>query len=408
MIDISEDKLKWIVEKISNAKKNKELISNNKLNKLNPFILDTIKKYKCIVYGGTAMHYNIMDAQKKLGEEPTGIYDKDKIADYDVIHYDYVNIGEEIADNVYSAGFRYVACKRGMHVTTYKLVVDFLNAMDISYVPKKMYEKLLSESLEIDGVHYIHPTYIKKDLYRNCAQNFFYDSWRIPKALKRIELLEKYFPINENKSIKKSNENIKKSNENKKLKNKKSKNKKGGNSNDIFNDEIYICYVDCHEIYSFRPSETIKKIAETSGKKVSVVNKRIPYLSYDGNYYECTIEEKLMFRIYYIDTPIKIIQKNNLIEGIYNFNFSVAHHLFLSHMYAKLWIFDDPIIKELIGKKLGEKEESEYNLAFNMNIEILNFDDKFIPPTYIPGKKEKKNIYYKGDLVITTSYEIAP
>jgi len=306
------------------------------------------------------------------------------------MHPDFINIGTNLADELYSAGFSYVVCRRGMHITTYKISVEFFGIMDISFIPNDVYQKLLSESLIIDNLYYIDPKYIKSDLYCNCAQNFFSDSWRINKALKRIELLEKYFPNIIDKDV----TNIKK--------NKSQRIKKGG----MISNEIYVCDIECPEIYSFRPIEFIKKISKNYDK-FKVINKVISYLHYSNNYYECYNDDKLLYKIYYINVPVRVIEKKYDTKD-FNINYCSSYYLYLMHLYIKLWIInnDNVTISKMINKKLGETIEKDYEIIFDIDMETINEQIKFIPPTYRPGKDLKKNINYSKESIIINEIKL--
>jgi hypothetical protein len=112
--NISEDEL--VKNKIEAAKTYRDLIISDKLRGINKIIIDIIKKYNCIVYGGTAMHYHILNKQKELGLEPVGIYSKDKVFDYDVMHWNYVELGVIFANEMNKAGYKYIKCNRNLYI----------------------------------------------------------------------------------------------------------------------------------------------------------------------------------------------------------------------------------------------------------------------------------------------------
>ena len=246
--------IKNIIDKIEIAKKNIENMNREKMENINKIVIEYIKKYKCIIYGGTAIHNHLLNASVE------GIYPVGKIYDYDFYHWNNINIAIEIADELNRAGYKYIRCVRGMQTTTYKIIVEFGSVTsDISYIPKNVYNLMLSKqwSTNINGIYYLNPMYILKDQYKIITTNFVADSFRIPKVRKRIQLL---LDIRKKEKTRQSSiATTTEKNEVKLISN--------TGSNELYplkftDNDIFLIDIDgCIEFLSYKPFETIKFIS---------------------------------------------------------------------------------------------------------------------------------------------------
>jgi len=98
-----------------------------------------------------------------------------------------------ISDILYKKGYKYVEGTEAQHKETYSVFVNFHNACDISYVPKNIYHKI--PFIEIDGIHFTHPSFIMIDMYREYTNPYF-SSFRWLKTFPRMVKLQKYYPFN--------------------------------------------------------------------------------------------------------------------------------------------------------------------------------------------------------------------
>lgn len=149
---------------------------------------DFLVKKKLICYGGTAIN-NILpkDAQ---------FYDRSvEIPDYDFFSQNALQDAKELADKYYLAGYDEVEAKAGMHPGTYKVYVNFLPVADITYLHPILFKSLLKEAITVAGIKYAPPNYLRMAMFLELSRpNGDVSRWE--KVLKRINLLNRYHPLN--------------------------------------------------------------------------------------------------------------------------------------------------------------------------------------------------------------------
>jgi hypothetical protein len=174
-------------------------IDNTKLNNLLEIIREFIIKKELIIYGGVAIDY----ALRLKGNK---IYSDYEHPDFDVFSSNHTGDCHEIVDKLYAMGYRNVSAIRAKHPQTMRVRCDFLSILDISYVPKSVFEKL--PILKYNGVAFIDPIYQRMDMHLSLCLPFsgFPENitWRWDKDIKRFNILNKYYParIYLNKKIK--------------------------------------------------------------------------------------------------------------------------------------------------------------------------------------------------------------
>jgi hypothetical protein len=84
-----------------------------------------------------------------------------------------------------------------MHAETYKIFVNFEDECDISYVPTNVFHRI--PFVEINGIHYVHPTFILIDMFRMYSDPLG-STFRWGKTFPRIHTMLKYYPPNSVKS----------------------------------------------------------------------------------------------------------------------------------------------------------------------------------------------------------------
>lgn len=151
---------------------------------------DFLFSKKLICYGGTAIN-NILPKQAQF-------YDKNvEIPDYDFFSPNALQDAKELSDKYYLAGYDEVEAKSGMHPGTYKVYVNFLPVADITYLHPSLFSNLMEDSITIAGIKYAPPNYLRMAMYLELSRpNGDVSRWE--KVLKRINLLNKYYPLNPN------------------------------------------------------------------------------------------------------------------------------------------------------------------------------------------------------------------
>jgi len=161
--------------------------SKEDIDKIVKFTLKFISDKKRKVYGGYAQNKAV-----SIKNKDDVWYGEDDIPDIDVYSPTPIEDLVELCDALFNAGYTDVIGKEAMHKETYKIFVLKYNAIDLSYVPKQIYDNI--PYIEHDNIRYVHPSFAMIDLYRMMTEPLF-SSWRWPKTFSRLVLLQKHYPI---------------------------------------------------------------------------------------------------------------------------------------------------------------------------------------------------------------------
>lgn len=126
------------------------------------------------------------------------IYPDAQRPDYDFMSFRSVDDAYDLADELANAGFVGVGAVRGIHVQTMKVRVDFRWVADVGHVPRDVYDTI--PTFEYQGMRVVHPDFQRMDMhlafcfpYNAPPREDVFHRWR--KDLKRINLYERYYPI---------------------------------------------------------------------------------------------------------------------------------------------------------------------------------------------------------------------
>jgi hypothetical protein len=169
---------KIISEKNANSEEVKKMIS---------ILEDFLTKKQNICYGGTAIN-NILPKQAQF-------YDRDiEIPDYDFFSPNALDDAKELADIYHNSGFSEVEAKSGMHYGTYKVFVNFIPIADITYLHSEIFDSIKKEAIKVDGILYAPANFLRMNMYLELSRPMG-DVSRWEKVLKRLNLLNKYYPL---------------------------------------------------------------------------------------------------------------------------------------------------------------------------------------------------------------------
>lgn len=184
-LELGKEKLPPIIEQIEKAKIEPVY---KMIMDLNAIVLDFVKTKKRKIYGGYAQNKVISDKDPK-----DAFYGSDEIPDIDVYTPDPLSDLVELCDIFYAKGYRNIMGSEAQHKETYKIHVDSVPVIDLSYVPRNIYNRI--PFVEIDGIIYVHPSFVYIDLYRMLSEPYF-SSRRWEKVFPRLYLLQKHYPFN--------------------------------------------------------------------------------------------------------------------------------------------------------------------------------------------------------------------
>lgn len=170
------------------AKKRGERIAQNPVMKDIISVLEKFIRDKHLVcYGGTAIN-NILPPIDQF-------YNRDlEIPDYDFFSPNAMNDAKALADIYYKQGFSDVEAKAGVHYGTYKVFVNFFQIADITQLDSKLFSSLKKNAVIKEGIHYSPPNFLRMAMYLELSRPGG-DITRWEKVLKRLNLLNKNYPL---------------------------------------------------------------------------------------------------------------------------------------------------------------------------------------------------------------------
>ena len=178
--------LRHAVDKIESIEGSR-MVHNPDVQRMISIVENFLRKKELICYGGTAIN-NILPEHDQF-------YNKNiNIPDYDFFSKNALDDAKELADIFVNEGYVEVEAKSGMHPGTYKVYVNFIPIADITFLVNEIYDSLKKEAIEIDGIFYTPPDYLRMSMYLELSRPKG-DVSRWEKVLKRLTLLNKYYPL---------------------------------------------------------------------------------------------------------------------------------------------------------------------------------------------------------------------
>ena len=175
---VDEAEKKMSIKKVNNPEV-KEII-----NVVEQFLRDN----KLMCYGGTAIN-NILPLEAQF-------YDKSlEIPDYDFYSTNALSDCKKLANIYHKKGWKEIEGKTSSaHPGTYKLYVNFLPVADISQMDSSLFNNIYKESIKKKGIKYVPVNFLRMGMYLELSRPAG-DVARWEKVLKRLILLNKYFPL---------------------------------------------------------------------------------------------------------------------------------------------------------------------------------------------------------------------
>jgi hypothetical protein len=180
------DILRAAVDK-AEERSGREMIQMPEIQRMIEVVEDFLRKKKLICYGGTAIN-NILPDDDKFYDRET------ELPDYDFFSTNAMDDAKELADIYAKEGFEEVEAKSGVHKGTYKVYVNFTPVADITHLDEEIYKNLQRDSINIVGIHYASPNYLRMAMYLELSRPAG-DVSRWEKVLKRLTLLNKNYPL---------------------------------------------------------------------------------------------------------------------------------------------------------------------------------------------------------------------
>ena len=167
--------------------KGEQVANSDDIKKIISILENFLVRKDVICYGGTAIN-NILPKHAQF-------YNKDvEVPDYDFFSPNALDDAKELADIYNQNGYIEVEAKSGMHYGTYKVFVNFIPIADITFLTPDIYNGIKKEAITIAGIKYTPPNFLRMSMYLELSRPNG-DTSRWEKVLKRLNLLNKYHPI---------------------------------------------------------------------------------------------------------------------------------------------------------------------------------------------------------------------
>ena len=165
----------------------KILVNSPEMQEILDILKNFISKKKLIIYGGTAIN-NILPATDRF-------YDYNyELPDYDFFSKNALEDSKELADIYAKKGFTSVEAKAGVHHGTYKVFVNNTGIADITFLHPDIFKSIMKDAIHKDSLIYAPPNFLRQSMYLELSRPEG-DVERWEKVLKRLTLLNKYFPL---------------------------------------------------------------------------------------------------------------------------------------------------------------------------------------------------------------------
>jgi len=172
---------------LAQEKAGRKVVNSPEVKKMIEIVENFIRDKKLVCYGGTAIN-NLLPIQDQFYNKDIEIPDYDFFSDNPVVH------AKELADIYYKEGYDEVEAKAGQHFGTYKVFVNFIPVADITLLDKKIFKVVKQDALKVDGILYAPPNLLRMSMYLELSRPAG-DTTRWEKVLKRLLLLNKYYPL---------------------------------------------------------------------------------------------------------------------------------------------------------------------------------------------------------------------
>lgn len=171
--------------------RSRRAVSSDEIKQILKIVETFIINKKLVCYGGTAIN-NILPSYAQF-------YDSEvELPDYDFFSDNALEDAKELADIYYKAGYEDVEAKSGVHEGTFKVFVNYIPIADITEIISPLFSKLQKEAIMRAGILYAPPNYLRMAMFLELSRPEG-DVSRWEKVLKRLTLLNKFYPLKSSK-----------------------------------------------------------------------------------------------------------------------------------------------------------------------------------------------------------------
>mgnify|MGYP000318159682 CR=1 FL=1 len=171
------------------------IIKNDKFTEDTLIALGLVKKYvaknNLIIVGGMAIDFALRLKGSKL-------YEDDVMPDYDFYSPNYNLDAYKIAEQLKKSGLTNISVINANHISTMRVRVNYVVVADVTYIPKKIYDKL--PFLMYRDIRFIHPHFQLIDQHRALSYPYENPPWEVinhrwEKDAIRYDMIYKYYPL---------------------------------------------------------------------------------------------------------------------------------------------------------------------------------------------------------------------
>ena len=166
----------------------KEFMNLAETKKIKTIVKKFIQDSKGLLYGGTAIN-------DMLPKEAQFYEYEYEFPDYDMFTPHALENAKKLAQIFVDEGFFDVEAKAGVHHGTYKVYVNKLAVIDITFLHEELYRAMCKHGKKINGIMYSPINFLKQACYLELSRPKG-DITRWEKVYKRLNLLNKYYPMN--------------------------------------------------------------------------------------------------------------------------------------------------------------------------------------------------------------------
>ncbi len=168
----------------------KEFMNSDETKKIKSIVKKFIADSKGIVYGGTAIN-DLLPKKEQFYE-----YEYE-FPDYDIFTPKALDMAKKRAQIFADQGFFDVEAKAGVHFGTFKVYVNKLAVIDITFLHEELYNAMWKRGKKINGIMYSPVNFLRQACYLELSRPRG-DVSRWEKVYKRLTLLNKYYPLKYN------------------------------------------------------------------------------------------------------------------------------------------------------------------------------------------------------------------
>lgn len=180
------EELEKIVEQLE-LENDKRTASNPLIKQSLEVVAEFLRHHPVMCYGGTAIN-NLLPREERFYDPET------TVPDYDFYSRTPQEHAMILANQLSAIGIQSVEVKPGMHLGTFKVFANFEGVADITHLEPEIFDRLWNEQVVMDGVHYVSPNFLRMSMYLELSRPRG-DVSRWTKVYRRLQLLNKYYPL---------------------------------------------------------------------------------------------------------------------------------------------------------------------------------------------------------------------